>query len=114
MAAFAARPQIMRDHPKEPIPSKGINPYKQYELFSKYRQMISIEAQSDPIYKEPDEDVLKKVKTEKGMRKKFREDLGKMKQYNILEGDLQAARVKRDDQDKALHLLECVAGMSKK
>ena len=30
--------------------------------------MISIEAQSDPIYKEPDEDVLKKVKAEKGMR----------------------------------------------
>ncbi len=37
-----------------------------------------------------------------------------MKQYVILEGDLQAARVKRDDQDKALHLLESVAGMSKK
>jgi len=76
--------------------------------------MISIEVQSDPIYKEPDEEVLKKVKTEKGMRKKFREDLGEMKQYVILEGDLQAARVKRDGQDKALHLLESVAGMSKK
>ncbi len=69
VAAFAARPQIMRDHPKEPIPSKGINPYKQYELFSKYRQMISIEAQSDPIYKEPDEDVLKKGKQKRGRGK---------------------------------------------
>ncbi len=112
--AFAARPLIMKNHPHETLPSKGINPYKQYELFSKYRKMISVEAQSDPIYKEPDEDVLKKVKTEKGMRKKFREDLGDMKQYDMLEGDLQTARKKRDDQDKALHLLECIGGLRKK
>lgn len=77
--------------------------------------MASIEAQSDPIYKEPDETVLKKVKTEKGMRKKFREDLGQMKQYDFLGGYLKASREKRDDKDKdkALQLLEDIAGLNK-
>ena len=58
--------------------------------------MIFVEAQSDPIYKEPHEDALKKVKAEKGMREKFREDLRYMKRYDMLEGNLRAEREKRD------------------
>lgn len=113
VAAFAACPQIMKNYPHEPLLSKGINCYKQYTLFSKYWEMASIEAQSDPIYKEPHETVLKKVKTERGMTKNFREDLGQTKQYDFLGGYLKASREKRDDKDKALQLLEDIAGLNK-
>jgi hypothetical protein len=62
--------------------------------------MVSDDAQSDPIYDGPDDSVLKKVMAEKGTRKNIQRGIWYMKQYDLIEGDLKAAREKRDNKDR--------------
>jgi hypothetical protein len=47
-----------------------------------------------------------KVEKEKGMRKKMREDIQEMKDL----GDLSAKKMRREDKDKALDILNRIAG----
>ncbi len=73
--------------------------------------MVSLEAAKDPIYKKPDERVMKIVLKERGMRKAFREDMTEMKGW--IDGDLKRKRAKKSDKDDALDMLEKIAGMKK-
>jgi hypothetical protein len=51
------------------------------------------------------------VKTKKGTRKTFKKELDDIKQYDLLGVDLHATRETKDDMDKALQLLEDIAGI---
>jgi hypothetical protein len=52
ICTFTTHLQITRDHPHDhfPLHSKNVSPYKQYDLWQKYRKIVSTEAPSDPIY----------------------------------------------------------------
>ena len=79
------------------LQAPGINPCKQVEMFEKYRSVMPPQAVNDVLYKKPDDarcNVLKKVKTEKGMRKVFRGELSDKKK-----------RKRRDDRDEAKKML---------
>jgi hypothetical protein len=52
----------------QPIKPPGINPYKQVELFFKYRPVVPPEYHQDEFYIKPSDDVLKMVKAEKVIR----------------------------------------------
>jgi hypothetical protein len=58
---------------------EGINSYKVYELFKNFRPYVPVEFQLDPMYAEPSQEVLAKVKAEKMDRKEFRATLKKKK-----------------------------------
>eukprot|EP00956_Cyclotella_meneghiniana_P022612 scaffold43028_cov49-Cyclotella_meneghiniana.AAC.2 len=81
--AFECRKDAMEDIELETLVPPGINPYKL--------------AVNDVLYKKPDDAVLKKVKTEKGMRKAFKGELADMKKR------------KRDDKDEAKKFLDKIA-----
>jgi hypothetical protein len=104
--AFDHRPDVMKGEVMEVLKHRELNPYKQYEMFAKYRKVVPPYAQEDEIYKEPDKAVMAKVEKEKGMRKKMREDIQEMKDL----GDLSAKKMRREDKDKALDILNRIAG----
>ena len=66
----------------KPITPPGINPYKLVELYAKYCPVVPEEYWEDELYLKPDNEVLKKFKEEKVIRKDNRE---KVKAVN--EGD---------------------------
>ena len=94
----------------EVVQHKGLNPYKQYEMWAKYRPMVSVEAMEDDLYKMPDKSVIEKVVKEKGMRKQFREDMKELKEF----GDAGLNKRKREDNDQAVKLIEQLAGLGNK
>jgi len=110
-AAFEYRKTIMADLESEVhvVKQKGLNPYKKYKMWSKYGSMLDESARQDPIYAKPCEEDLEKVLKERGMRKRFREDVAELKEW----GDLEKTRVKREDKDKALDILDRIAGLKK-
>ena len=110
-AAFEYRKTIMADLESEVhvVKQKGLNPYKKYEMWSKYGSMVDESARQDPIYAKPCEEDLEKVLKERGMRKRFRDDVAELKEW----GDLEKTRVKREDKDKALDILDRIAGLKK-
>ena len=76
--AIAVRPGIM----KEAIETKltvteepGINVFKQVELETKFRNVVSIEDWEDELYVPPSTEIMDFVKGEKARRKEFRSDL---------------------------------------
>lgn len=113
--AFDMRPHCMKAYPIQPVSSKGINPYKQVEMWHKYSKNVSEEAREDAIYQCPPDEVLNKVMKEKKWKKDFRVDLVQMKyELEEEEGDLKAKRAKRKNKDMALDIIEEVAGMKKR
>eukprot|EP00956_Cyclotella_meneghiniana_P025094 scaffold51552_cov38-Cyclotella_meneghiniana.AAC.1 len=94
--AFECRKDVMEEMELETLVLPGINPYKQVEMFEKYRTLMPPQAVSDVLYKKPDDDVMKKVSKEKGMRKVFRGELADMKKR------------RREDRDEAKDLLEII------
>ena len=86
---------VMEESELETLDPPGINPYKQVEMFEKYQTMMPPQAVNDILYRKPDDDVLKKVKAEKGMRKVFRGELSDMKKSK-----------RRDDRDEAKKMLQ--------
>ena len=57
------------------VAAPGINPYKQMELYQKYKSVVPIEYHSNELYVTPLEDVIKKVAAEKKMRNENRSRL---------------------------------------
>jgi hypothetical protein len=55
-----------------PIKPPGINPFKQVELFFKYRPVVPPAYHQDKFYIKPSDDVLKMVKEEKVIRIEYR------------------------------------------
>ena len=64
----------------KPITPLGINPYKLVELHAKYRPVVPEEYWEDELYLKPDNEVLKKFKDEKVIRKDNREKVKAVKE----------------------------------
>ena len=70
----------------KPITSPGINPYKLVELHAKYRPVVPEEYWEDELYLKPDNEVLKKFKEEKVIRKDNREKVKAVKEGDSVKG----------------------------
>jgi hypothetical protein len=63
--------KVANDQYLKEVTAPGINPYKQIELFHKYRPVVlPTEFHEDERYAKPSDDVIYKVMTEKAMRGK--------------------------------------------
>ena len=62
------------------VAAPGINPYKQMELYQKYKSVVPIEYHNNELYVTPPEDVIKKVAAEKVMRNENRSRLKCLKE----------------------------------
>ena len=81
--AIANRKDSIRNDEPEIIPPPGINPYKQVELFTKYRDLLD-EDSKDITCPRPSKEVWALVKDEKEMNKKRKLDKKKI-QIELLE-----------------------------
>ena len=67
----------------KPIECPGMNPYKQVELWKKWRPIIPNDFRNDDFYQKPSPEVMALVVKEKKSRKVFRGELNKMKMQEI-------------------------------
>ena len=79
--AIANRPKDIKNAMSEitPIVTTGINVFKQFEMFAKYRPIIPFEYKRDNLYKKPSQTMFDTVKEEKQKRKNLRVELNAMK-----------------------------------
>ena len=70
------------------IQPPGINPYKQVELYAKYRPVVPQEYHQDEFYIKPTDDVLKKVKEEKVLRTENRAKVKALKEEKVDVADI--------------------------
>ena len=96
----------------KPIESPGMNPYKQVELWKKWRPIIPNDFWNDEFYQKPSPEVLALVVKEKKSRKVFRGELNKMKSQEIRKEKIKQELNKLtgdDKEQKGEQLLEHVA-----
>ena len=72
------------------IEAPGLNPYKQVELYCKYRPIVPHEHHGDVFYKKPSKEVFALVKKEKKSRQDFRGELNKVKADEIRKEKIKA------------------------
>ena len=101
---------VTKDLLKE-VTTPGINPYKQIELFHKYKPVVPTEYHNDELYTKPSEEVIKKVMAEKAMRKENKSKIKMLKaggggnEVKLTEGvqfDEDVKKMKVDDLKKTL------------
>ena len=61
------------------IPCSGLNPYKQVEMWKKFRHIVPPEHQSDPLYDRPSKTIFENVEGEKKKRKTFKGEINAKK-----------------------------------
>jgi hypothetical protein len=61
------------------VTAPGINPYKQIELFHRYKPVVPTKYHDDELYTKPSEEVVKKVMAEKAMRKENKSKIKMLK-----------------------------------